>query len=123
MGQDHVVQTLRHAIAHEHVAHAYLFSGPRGCGKTTSARLVAKGVNCLDPDPEKRPCNACAHCTAVNEGRFLDLIEIDGASNNSVENIRDLRDKINFSPGQGAFKVYIIDEVHMLSTNSSSTPC
>ncbi len=115
VGQDHVVQTLRHAIAHEHVAHAYLFSGPRGCGKTTSARLVAKGVNCLNPDPAQRPCNACAHCTAVNEGRFLDLIEIDGASNNSVENIRDLRDKINFSPGQGRFKVYIIDEVHMLS--------
>ena len=115
VGQDHVVQTLRHAIAHEHVAHAYLFSGPRGCGKTTSARLVAKGVNCLNPDPAQRPCNECAHCTAVNEGRFLDLIEIDGASNNSVENIRDLRDKINFSPGQGRYKVYIIDEVHMLS--------
>ncbi|MBL8092997.1 MAG: DNA polymerase III subunit gamma/tau [Anaerolineales bacterium] len=115
VGQDHVVQTLRHAIAHEHVAHAYLFSGPRGCGKTTSARLVAKGVNCLNADPAQRPCNACAHCLAVNEGRFLDLIEIDGASNNSVENIRDLRDKINFSPGQGRYKVYIIDEVHMLS--------
>ncbi len=115
VGQDHVVQTLRHAIAHEHVAHAYLFSGPRGCGKTTSARLVAKGVNCLHTDPAQRPCNACAHCTAVNEGRFLDLIEIDGASNNSVENIRDLREKINFSPGQGRYKVYIIDEVHMLS--------
>lgn len=115
VGQDHVVQTLRHAIAHEHVAHAYLFSGPRGCGKTTSARLVAKGVNCLAPDPMQRPCNTCAHCMAVNEGRFLDLIEIDGASNNSVENIRELRDKINFSPGQGRYKVYIIDEVHMLS--------
>ncbi len=115
VGQDHVVQTLRHAIAHEHVAHAYLFSGPRGCGKTTSARLVAKGVNCLNADPAQRPCNTCAHCVAVNEGRFLDLIEIDGASNNSVENIRDLRDKINFSPGQGRYKVYIIDEVHMLS--------
>jgi DNA polymerase-3 subunit gamma/tau len=115
VGQDPVVTSLRQAIAHERVGHAYLFSGPRGCGKTTSARLVAKAVNCLNPDPAQRPCNTCEHCVAVNEGRFLDLIEIDGASNNSVENVRELRDKINFSPGQGRFKVYIIDEVHMLS--------
>jgi DNA polymerase-3 subunit gamma/tau len=115
VGQDHVVSTLRQAIAHERIGHAYLFSGPRGCGKTTSARLVAKAVNCLNPDPAQRPCNTCEHCLAVNEGRFLDLIEIDGASNNSVENVRELRDKINFAPGQGRFKVYIIDEVHMLS--------
>ncbi len=115
VGQEHVVQTLRHAIQTDRLAHAYLFAGPRGCGKTTSARLVAKAVNCLDASPARRPCNTCAHCVAVNEGRFLDLIEIDGASNNSVENIRDLRDKINFSPGQGRYKIYIIDEVHMLS--------
>jgi DNA polymerase-3 subunit gamma/tau len=115
VGQEHVVQTLRNALRTDHVAHAYLFAGPRGCGKTTSARLVAKAVNCLHPDLAQRPDNTCAHCVAVTEGRFLDLIEIDGASNNSVENVRDLRDKINFAPGQGRFKVYIIDEVHMLS--------
>lgn len=115
VGQDHVVQTLRNAIALDRIAHAYLFSGPRGCGKTTSARLVAKALNCLHPDPKQRPCNTCEHCVAVNEGRFLDLIEVDGASNNSVENVRELRDKINFAPSLGRYKIYIIDEVHMLS--------
>jgi DNA polymerase-3 subunit gamma/tau len=116
VGQDHVIQTLRNAISADHVAHAYLFAGPRGTGKTTTARLLAKAVNCLDENLAARPCGKCDHCQAVNAGRFLDLIEIDAASNNSVEDVRDLRDKINFSPNQGRYKVYIIDEVHMLST-------
>jgi DNA polymerase III subunit gamma/tau len=116
VGQQHIVQTLRNAVVGGRVAHAYLFAGPRGIGKTTAARLLAKAVNCLNPDPAARPCNECAHCVAVNQGRFLDLIEIDAASNTSVEDVRDLRDKINFTPNQGQYKVYIIDEVHMLST-------
>jgi DNA polymerase-3 subunit gamma/tau len=116
IGQQPVVQTLRNALAAGRIAHAYLFAGPRGTGKTTTARLLAKAVNCLDDDLSSRPCGKCEHCLAVNQGRFLDLIEIDAASNTSVEDVRDLRDKINFSPNQGRYKVYIIDEVHMLST-------
>lgn len=116
IGQDHIVQTLRNAVASDRIVHAYLFAGPRGTGKTTAARLLAKAVNCLDDDLTERPCDKCEHCQGLTSGRFLDLIEIDAASNTSVDDVRDLREKINFSPNLGRYKVYVIDEVHMLST-------
>jgi DNA polymerase-3 subunit gamma/tau len=116
VGQDPIIQTLRNSIRLGKLRHAYLFSGPRGTGKTTTARLLAKAFNCLSEDASNRPCDKCSHCLAVNENAYIDLIEIDAASNTSVEDVRKMREKVGLSPSQGKFKVYIIDEVHMLST-------
>jgi DNA polymerase-3 subunit gamma/tau len=115
IGQEHITRTLRNALVQDRIRHAYLFSGPRGTGKTSTARLLAKAVNCLESDLTQRPCNTCEHCIAVNENRFLDLIEIDAASHTGVDDVRDLRDKIAFAPSEGRYKVYIIDEVHRFS--------
>lgn len=113
VGQRHIIQTLQNALKTNKMSHAYLFCGPRGTGKTTVAKLVAKSVNCLNPD--KAPCNECEHCRTIQNGTHPDVIEIDAASNNGVDEIRDLIEKVKYAPIQAKYKVYIIDEVHMLS--------
>ena len=119
VGQEHVATTLLQSVKQGRVAHSYLFCGPRGSGKTTTARIVAKAVNCLDLK-DGDPCNACAICSSINEGRFMDIIELDAASNRGIDEIRDIREKVNFSPAQGSRKVYIIDEAHMLTDAASN---
>ena len=114
-GENEIVKSLKLSLKNKSMAHAYLFSGPRGVGKTTIARLIAKGVNCLNLKENGEPCNECKNCKAINEGRFSDLIEIDAASNRSIDEIRSLKEKINYQPVEGLKKVYIIDEAHMLT--------
>jgi DNA polymerase-3 subunit gamma/tau len=117
VGQTHVVTTISHALEQKRVAHAYLFTGPRGTGKTSTAKIFAKALNCEAPQGIE-PCDHCLNCTRINEGTFMDVIEIDAASNRGIDEIRDLREKVKFAPTEGKYKIYIIDEVHMLTTEA-----
>ena len=118
VGQDHVTSTLKYAILNKRTAPVYLFTGIRGTGKTTMARILVKALNCTDLQPDGEPCNKCECCREIAEGRSPDVVEIDGASNNSVDDVRDIKENISYSPVKSKFKVYIIDEVHMLSKSA-----
>ena len=117
VGQEHITRTLKNQIIAERVGHAYLFNGGRGTGKTSAAKVLARAVNCLNPN-EGEPCNKCEICQMALSGALTDIVEMDAASNNSVEDIRSIRDEVNFLPTIAKYRVYIIDEVHMLSTGA-----
>ena len=118
-GQEPIMRTLRNAVASRKVSHAYLFSGPRGTGKTSTGRLLAKAANCRDPQ-DGEPCNRCESCVAFTEGRAMDLVELDAASNRGIADVKDLRERVGYAPGSAEFKVYILDEAHMLTTEASN---
>ena len=117
VGQSHITTTLKNAISQERIGHAYIFAGPRGVGKTTTARILAKALNC-EKGPKPEPCNQCAPCREISAGTSLDILEIDGASNRGIDEIRNLRENVKFAPSGGRFRVYIIDEVHMLTSEA-----
>ena len=115
ISQEHIIETLRNSIVNGKIAHAYLFSGPRGCGKTSIARILSKSANCAGRGDSPEPCNKCQNCADFNSGRSLDLIEIDAASNRGIDEIKNLRENVRFGPSSGKYKVYLIDEAHMLT--------
>ena len=117
VGQEHITRTLKNQIITNRVGHAYLFNGGRGTGKTSSAKILARAINCLNPK-DGEPCNECEICKAALNGSLTDIVEMDAASNNSVEDIRSIREEVNFLPTKAKYRVYIIDEVHMLSTGA-----
>ena len=118
VGQDHITKILKNAVKSNQLSHAFLFVGSRGTGKTSTARILSKAVNCLKPKKDGNPCNKCEVCTSISNGTFMDMIEIDAASNRGIDQIRELKERIEFVPSKGRFKIYVIDEVHMLTTEA-----